>query len=358
MNHARVLEGIAAGRPLAGPRDVHVDVTHACNLSCVTCWDHSPLLREPRSPAWKRRRMSLERFTDVVDQLERLGSVRGVVLSGMGEPLIHPHIHEMIAAVHRRRWRLTLISNLVDGDVERLSAGGVDAVLAGIHGATPETYAAFHPGATERQFFAVCGHLRQLVRAGVRVRHVHVICRDNADELVEMVRFGALFRADRVNLKLASLARGTEARRITAEQRRWLATEGIPRAREAAQAGGVATNLDLFERQLRTGGGATAPIDRIGCFMGYVYARVTADGRALYCCNDALEVDSLEHASFEALWTGEAWQGLRDRLRTGDFPAGCERCGKLEQNVKWSRRFRRVAGDDAWRAATGAQEVA
>ncbi len=93
MSADPVLGGIAVGRPRTGPRDVHVDVTNGCNLSCVSCWDHSPLLRDPRPAAWKRRRMSLDRFGALVDQLARLGSVRQLVISGIGEPMTHPQIH-------------------------------------------------------------------------------------------------------------------------------------------------------------------------------------------------------------------------------------------------------------------------
>jgi len=302
--------------------------------------------------------MSLERFGDLTEQLASLGSVRQLVVSGMGEPMTHPRIHEMLAQVRPHGWQLTLLSNLLAGDVERLAADGVDGVLAGLHGVSPDTYSAFHPGTTEDDFFRVCGHLRRLARAGTRVRHVHVITRHNASELPEMIRFGGLFRADRVNLKLASLSRGTEACRITGEQRDWLLDEGIPRGREAAGRGGVATNLDLFERQVRTGGAATAPMASIGCFMGYLYARVAADGRVLYCCNDALQVGHLDEAPYDELWSGSVWQAMRDRVRGGDFPAGCERCGKLEQNLKWSRRFRAHAGEAAWRRAAGLGDVA
>ena len=96
---ARILAGIAAGRPLVGPSNVHVDVTNGCNAACITCWDHSPLLAEGRPAAWKRRRLPLSDFRALVEDLAGLGSVRAVVLSGMGEPLTHPDIYEMIGLV-------------------------------------------------------------------------------------------------------------------------------------------------------------------------------------------------------------------------------------------------------------------
>lgn len=353
MSRTVVLEGIAEGRPRLGPQSVHIDVTNGCNAACVTCWDHSPLLSTPRSASWKRRRLPLERFSAIVDQLVEMGSVQAVVLSGMGEPLTHPRIYDMIARIKSEGWSLTMLSNLVAADIDRLAALGVDNLLVGVQGASPGSYTAFHPGWTEKHFFTMCRYLRRLSRAGVQVRHVQVINRDTAPEVVEMVRFGRMFSAQRVNFKLASLAAGTEDCAITSEQRDWLLTEGIPAAEALAEKLSVNTNLHLFKRQVAAGGLATAPMDEIGCFMGYVYSRITVDEEVLYCCNTTVKVGSLRDDDFATLWSGERWQRLRGHLRSGRYFAGCERCGKLEQNVKWSQRFREHAGEAAWREVIG-----
>lgn len=337
----QVLADIAGGRPTVGPHNVHIDVINGCNAACVTCWDHSPLLKTPRSAAWKRKRLDWARFTHMADQLRDLGSVRAVVLSGMGEPLIHPRIYDMMARVKAEGWHLTVLSNLVAADIERLCDSGVDTVLVGVQGASPEVYSAFHPGWTERHFFTMCRHLRRLARAGVRARHVQVINRDTAPEVVEMVRFGRLFKADRVNFKLASLYGGTEHCSIDAAQRDWLLAEGLPRARGLAQELGVSTNLELFTEQV--GAAAhdirhTVPIEAIGCFMGHVYTRITVEGEVLYCCNTEVQVGHLDDGPLDELWFGGAWQAWRERLAAGDYPRGCDKCGKFEQNRKWSAR--------------------
>jgi MoaA/NifB/PqqE/SkfB family radical SAM enzyme len=360
-----VLAGIAAGVPTTGPRTVHVDVTNACNAACITCWDHSPLLATARSPAWKRQRFELAAFDDLVADLAALGSVRNVIVSGMGDPLVHPDIYTMIARVKQHGWHLTVMTNLIAADIDRLERAGVDQFLIGVHGATPRAYAAFHPGWDEREFFTLCAHLRRLAATGAAVRHVQVINRDTAPELVDMVRFGQQFRADRVNFKLASLAGGTEACAITEDQRAELRATAIPAARALADQLGVRTNLALFARQVGATAAddcdddtATVPIAEVGCFAGYFYTRITATGDVLYCCNTEVRVGSLADARFAELWRGPAWQALRDRLRRGDYFAGCARCGKFEQNVAWSERVRAELGDDVWRAATGADRRA
>ena len=340
---AAILRGIDAGRPELGPMSVHVDVTNRCNAACITCWDHSPLLKVARPPSWKSRRMPRDRFEQLMDELTALGSVRDVVVSGMGEPLTHPDIYAMLGRVKSEGWHLTVLTNLLAADIDALIDAEVDNLLVGVHGATPATYAAFHPGWDERDFARMCKGLRQLNRAGVRTRHVHVINRDTASEVVDMVRFGKSFGAQRVNYKLASLAGGTEDCAVTAEQVVWLRDEGIPRARALASDLGVGTNLHLFEQQISaaaSGVTQTTDMGEVGCFMGHVYTRITVDLEVLYCCNTNISVGSLRDSSFSDLWWGEKWQGLREHIAAGRFFAGCERCGKFEQNVKWAERVR------------------
>jgi hypothetical protein len=44
---------------------------------------------------------------------------------------------------------------------------------------------------------------------------------------------------------------------------------------------------------------------------------------------------------------------LRARLRDGRYFAGCAQCGRFNQNVKLSRRFRRDFGEARWLEVTG-----
>lgn len=336
-----VLRGLAMGRPVVGPQEVHIDVTNGCNARCITCWDHSPLLTTPRSSTWKRQRLPLETFHALVDELVDMGSVRHVVLSGMGEPLTHPDIYRMIRRVKDLGWRLTLLSNLVAADADKLLDCPPDNLLVGVHGATPDAYTAFHPGWTEQHFFSMASLLRRLVREGVQTRHVQVIDRNTAPEVPAMVGLGRALQAERINFKLASLTGGTEATAITPEQRAWLIEEGVPEARRAAQEQGVRTNLDLFERQLHAAAQgseeATTPMAQVGCTMGYVYTRIAVDGTLLYCCNTEIPVGHVSEG-VQQLWHGPRWQALRERIAGHDYFPGCARCGKFEQNVKWAQR--------------------
>lgn len=332
---------------------MHLDLTNSCNTNCVTCWDHSPWLTEARSAAWKRQRVERAAVSALLDDIESLGGLRALILSGMGDPLTHPQALDMVADAKRRGLHVTIITNLVAAAPEAVLASGVDQLLIGIHGASEASYLAFHPSFRPAEWARLREGLAAFRAAGRRFKHVHVICETNAHELPDMVELAAEFPAEIVNFKLASLHSGTERARLRPEQREALLEEGIPTARELAGALGVATNLDVFEGQLAAGGDDTADIASIGCFMGTAYSRVLVDGTVLYCCNVDVVVGRLSEQPFSALWRGPEWAALRARFREGRYLPSCRQCGKINQNVKLSNTFRKRFGEARWRAVVG-----
>lgn len=333
------LQGYHENRVLVGPESVHLDVTNGCNTNCVTCWDHSPHLREARGAVWKRQRVDADRLISTLDDIASLGGLKAVILSGMGEPFTHPDIYRMIEAVKARGLHVTLITNLIPADADRVLELDVDQLLIGVQGASRESYVAFHPSFQSDEWERLHAMLERFRKAGKRYKHVQVICRHNAHELPEMVRLAHRYEALQVNFKLASLKDGTEAVRITEEQR---ATLPLEEAVRVARELGVETNLEVFASQVRAGGSRTADIAGIGCYMGHYYARVLVDETVLYCCNVEVRVGSLRERKFSELWNGPEWNALRQRLRAGDYFPGCQQCGKLNQNVKLQRRYQRA----------------
>ncbi len=349
------LQSLADGTVRLGPRVVHFDVTNACNARCVSCWDHSPLLDVPRSPVWKRQYVDVAFVADVLDDIVGLGGLEDVILSGMGEPFVHPQIGALITAVKQRGLTLTLITNLLSADPDRVLEWGVDQMLVGIHAASAQTYVTFHPGFGARDWHALNGALSNFAQAGRRFKHVHAICAVNAHELTGMIALGARHRAAQVNFKLASLGRGTERVRITDQQRAWLLDRGIAAAEAEARLCGVKHNLPVLRAQLEAGGQATSRIEEVGCWLGYDYARITVDGTALYCCNTEVAVGPLRGpGDFSRLWRGSRWQALRARFAQGELLPSCAQCGKLNENLKLGERFRARFGGERWSEAPAA----
>lgn len=346
-------QGMAEGRTLVGPQTVHVDLANGCNTNCTTCWDHSPLLATPRSAAWKRKIFDFERFVALAADLAAMQSVEAVILSGMGDPFVNPFIYDIIAECKRYGWHVTVLTNALLADPDRIAALGVDAMLVSVNGASAASYTAFHPNLRASDFERLKALLARWRTLGVPVKHVQVINRDTAPELVEMVAFAARYGARHVTFKLASLGGGTESCAVTEAQRADLRERLAPEAAATAARLGVATNLDVFARQLEAGGLATTPIEEVGCFMGWHYARITVEGELLYCCAATLRVGHLDRGPFSAQWFGAPWEAMRARLRNGDYAPACRQCGKFNQNVKLAEKVRAKLGEAAYRALIG-----
>jgi MoaA/NifB/PqqE/SkfB family radical SAM enzyme len=326
---------------IPGPITLHLDVVNACNTDCITCWDHSPLLTAPRASTWKEARADVGSLLALVADADSAspGRLNSVIVSGMGEPLIHPGIYDLLTGLKARKVHVTLITNLLAADSERLLATGTDSLLVGLHAANAAGYQAFHPSAPADAWDRVCDVMERRFAAGFRDKQVQVICAVNAAALPEMIRIGARYRAARVNFKLASLGRGTEQVQINAEQRAQLLADWIPAAERRATELGVTHNLAIFRNQLSVGGSATAPIHEVGCHMGGIYARVAVDGTVYFCCNTETVIGRVGNGTrFSDLWRGPEWEAMRARLSRREFFPGCSRCGKYEQNARLAGR--------------------
>ncbi len=347
-----------------GPQTLHIDVTNACNTNCVTCWDHSPHLTEARPTVWKKQRAEAAAIRALLDDVQSLdsdeGGLQAVIVSGMGEPFTHPDIYEILSDLKGRGLHVTIITNLVAADVERVIDIGVDALLVGVQGASEQSYLAFHPNFSPWHWAKLQEQLERL-RGCPTLTHkqVQVICRDNAHELAAMVQLAHDADADQLNFKLASLKGGTEAVATTKAQRNVLLTSTVNEAEQLARRLGVKTNIDVFRQQVQRADDDadadydTAPIADVGCFIGGFYARVTVDGTVLFCCNTEVEVGHLSAMPFSAWWRSGRWAYWRRRMRQGRYLESCFQCGKINQNEKLSARFRARYGESAWLEVTG-----
>jgi tungsten cofactor oxidoreducase radical SAM maturase len=88
--------------------------------------------------------MDVKTFERLVEQTRALPNLTRMVLSGLGEPLTHPHILDMIRLARERGLAVTLGTNglLLDRAISReLVQLGVDRLVISLDGVRPDTYA-------------------------------------------------------------------------------------------------------------------------------------------------------------------------------------------------------------------------
>jgi len=134
--------GLHLRRPVTHLARIYIEPTNRCNLNCVTCirnnWD------EPLGE------MSSAVFEQIVAGLKALSASPGIFLGGLGEPLSHPHIVDMVKELKSLGSSVELITNgtLLTKNLSRqLIDAGLDMLWISLDGATSESYADVRLGA-------------------------------------------------------------------------------------------------------------------------------------------------------------------------------------------------------------------
>ncbi len=176
---------INACRKNGGLLSLELELSRACNLRCTYCYASSgvPLENE----------LSMDEICQVIDQAAALGARKIIVLGG-GEPLLYPHVFEVIDYIAAKGLQVDLFTNatLIDRETaERLYAKNV-AVSMKMNSRDPETqdllagrkgtFAAIEKGL---QALQAAGYPDETHTLGIET----IICRQNCDELPDLWRW-------------------------------------------------------------------------------------------------------------------------------------------------------------------------
>jgi tungsten cofactor oxidoreducase radical SAM maturase len=177
-------------------RKLYIEATTGCNLQCRTCIRN--VWSDPQA------QMKWETFENILASLPALPELERVIFTSFGEPLTHPRILDMIAAVRERGLAVTVGTNglLLRPKISReLIRLGVDRVMVSIDGGRPETYADIR-GA---QLSQVLDNIRSLNQLKVEMHSLFpavgaefVVLRSNAEELPELSRLAKELNISRI----------------------------------------------------------------------------------------------------------------------------------------------------------------
>jgi len=177
-------------------RKLYVEPTSVCNLNCRTCIRN--VWEDPRA------HMEMETFHRLVEQMKTLPQLQRVVFSGLGEPLTHPHILEMVRLVREQGLAVTIGSNgllMDEARSRRLVELGVDRLVLSLDGVTPETYAGVRGGMISQVLDNIRGLNRVKSELGSLTPALgieFVALRSNIAELADLTALASRLGAARV----------------------------------------------------------------------------------------------------------------------------------------------------------------
>ena len=180
----------------AAPEKIYVEPTDLCNLCCSICFRHSWIHE-------KTGMMDMPVFLKLCRELEEIPSVKEVFFGGMGEPLFHKSIVEMMEAVPRHlEKKLITNGNLLTKEMsEKLIEAGLAELWISLDGFEASKSERIQTGTS---FETVIGNIEAFNEA--RKRHAVKLCisfvisEENVRELSQIDRFADDFGVDMLNL--------------------------------------------------------------------------------------------------------------------------------------------------------------
>ena len=176
---------------------LYIEPTSRCNLRCAMCFRNSWIDETAGD-------MSDETFRQVLAHLP--SSVETVFFGGMGEPLAHARITEMIRAVSAAGRRTELLSNGSLLDAERAAAlleAGLDMLWLSVDALDDAAYGAIRRNgdlSRLREHITLFNQLRFRLDRPVRLGLAFVVMKSNVRDLAKLPGFAQYYHINEVNI--------------------------------------------------------------------------------------------------------------------------------------------------------------
>lgn len=169
---------------------VYIEVTRACNLSCIHCYASAG--KEPENE------LDTGQLHALIDQLSSLG-VLDVVFTG-GEPLMRSDIFELMEHATKKSMSPYLFTNgvlLNENRIRRLKELNVETVAVSLDGASPKTHNKIRGSDC---FDVTLRNIQQLAKTEIHTRINTALYRDNIDEIEKLIELLARIGVNEIQM--------------------------------------------------------------------------------------------------------------------------------------------------------------
>lgn len=178
------------------PRKVYIEPTSMCNLNCSICFRHGWIDEQSGH-------MAAEHFARLAEQISATDFVEEIFFGGMGEPLFHPNICQMIDTLPKSK-KISLLTNgtmLTPQKSRELINSGLSELWVSMDGFQESVYEKIQLGS---RFRKILQHLEAFdaIRNGsdVRLCITFVVTPENIDQLQYINDFADHFHVDMLNI--------------------------------------------------------------------------------------------------------------------------------------------------------------
>ena len=317
------------------PKYITIDLTNSCNLNCIGCWTHSPLLKDKEtSKEWKSQIINFDTLKKLIEDLHDLGTKR-IRLTGGGEPFLYPKIMDTIRLIKEKGMACDITTNFVlltKEKIKQLFELNVDELVVSLWAGDAETYVKTHPNQTRERFERISENLefiaqyKEKVRKGPKVIMANVISNINYNKIEEMAKFATNVSLDELYFTLIDPIKGRTDCLLLNDQERKILLKKLKNVKKIVEAYNKKSkihkiNIDDINRftgkvksKKANDGEYNLSVINKPCYVGWIFSRVLANGDVVPCCRAVMySMGNINKQSFKKIWFSDEYDKFRER---------------------------------------------
>jgi len=310
---------LSGTKALTGPLDVSVEVTGRCNLNCIGCTDHSPILTKSDACI---DGIAFDILLATVTRLcDELSEFRGctVTFTGDGEPLLHPQLVEMVryAKGLQLRTRLSTNGTLLSGQKpKQLIESGLDELVLSFWAVDSRHAEEVYPDRGQATLAAQLENLellrqeKQSLKSSIpRTVLYHPFNRYSIEFSEQIMELAAKYGCDFVHFSLLRTRQGrVSALAPDAEQVRFLKTFS-----QSTRKFPVKHNLKDVILAYKLG---EKVWDKTPCYVGWLGFYLNRAGHIQPCKMCRLPLGKIDQIRLKEFWNGKIMRDFRAKSAT------------------------------------------
>jgi len=276
--------------------------------------------------------MPYQRIISLVDELYRLG-MREVYFHGVGEPLMHPRITDILnyAGSKYPSLKMGIVSNgtLLDRGIVQSVIRNRVKVRVSLHAADRRTWQEIHPHDRTGLFDRTIEGIRSITEADPGlIELLFVIFRSNSSRIREMAELAGslgvrevLFRPMRF---LADRAGKNMNSHLMLDAREFNAAGEMLKDLKRRYRGAINLNIVPFESseydEIAGRPSSRKALEGNSCHIGFVLSVILTSGEVIGCLEESFDrpMGNILSESFRQIWWSSGYQEFRRRQRHPD----------------------------------------
>ena len=354
----KLLQGLLMGEvAYTCPFYATIDITRRCNIQCVGCRYHSPLVTMPSPGNQDIVDISFDLYEKMCQEIRAMGT-RTLILMGEGEPFLHPRLFDFISLAKRLGFHITLLTNgtLLNKDsILHLIDSRLDVLKISLWSSSSEEYKRNVPIHNPANFENIIYGLKLLSRLKTKensnipsVELYHPINHHNFHTIDAMVDLAYSTGCNTVSFSPFRTRRRELVSLALSPDEENSVRISLLRIKKRLNSLSINHNIDVTLQRYRIG---ESVWQKLPCYIGWFHIRLKVDGTILLCDSCDFVTGNLKEDRLSEIWNNQAIRVFRRQTftRKGLEAMGehCE-CGfccyigdnmRIHQLIKWFLPF-------------------